>query len=286
VTPSRPTCLEEVAAALLVPAALVSGAIFLVTPVVAQESGYQIIRGTRVFTQINHAAGVATFSNDCGSQTLTQGQLQAGAYPDQIIPCPKPSPSPPPPSPPPQSRPSQSTPPMKLPGDAEGYRRAVEKEQQCNRLANVGNYLAAAACYSQAAQMYVGTTDTTADVQRMNQLAAQMRSKIASSLPTDRPSDPSRPDRGSCSQPAISYITVRPGSQKSDCIGAGCYVFENSCPASAIKVFYQASDGFGSDCSVLRSRNITTPRGSPGSPGTSIDFSCSVPQISGAQFSK
>lgn len=60
------------------------------------QSGYQLINGTRVFTEIDQARGVATFSNDCGSQTLTQGQLQAGAIPDQIIPCPRPQrPNPP-----------------------------------------------------------------------------------------------------------------------------------------------------------------------------------------------
>src|SRR5580704_12277136 len=68
--------------------------LLLCKPAAAQESGYQTIRGTRVFTQINHAACVATFSNECGSQTLTQGQLQNGAYPDQIIPCPRPSANP------------------------------------------------------------------------------------------------------------------------------------------------------------------------------------------------
>lgn len=52
------------------------------------ESGYQTINGTQVYTVIDHAAGLATFSNSCGSQTLTQGQLQAGAIPNQIIPCP------------------------------------------------------------------------------------------------------------------------------------------------------------------------------------------------------
>jgi hypothetical protein len=53
------------------------------------ESGYQTINGTQVYTVIDRAAGVATFSNSCGSQTLTQGQLQAGAIPSQIIPCPR-----------------------------------------------------------------------------------------------------------------------------------------------------------------------------------------------------
>jgi hypothetical protein len=51
------------------------------------ESGYQTINGTRVFTVIDHERGVATFSNSCGSQTLTQQQLQAGAIPSNIIPC-------------------------------------------------------------------------------------------------------------------------------------------------------------------------------------------------------
>jgi hypothetical protein len=54
------------------------------------QSGYQTINGTRVFTQIDQARGVATFSNECGSQTLTQSELQGGAIPDQIIPCPRP----------------------------------------------------------------------------------------------------------------------------------------------------------------------------------------------------
>lgn len=53
------------------------------------QSGEQVINGTRVFTQIDQARGVATFSNACGSQTLTQRQLQGGAIPDQLIPCPR-----------------------------------------------------------------------------------------------------------------------------------------------------------------------------------------------------
>ena len=62
--------------------------VWVVSIVVATaESGYQIIRGTQVYTVIDHARGVATFSNECGSQTLSQAQLQAGAYPDKIIPC-------------------------------------------------------------------------------------------------------------------------------------------------------------------------------------------------------
>lgn len=53
------------------------------------QSGHQVINGTQVYTVIDQGRGVATFSNDCGSQTLTQGQLQAGAIPDKIIPCPR-----------------------------------------------------------------------------------------------------------------------------------------------------------------------------------------------------
>lgn len=54
------------------------------------ESGAQTINGTRVFTVVDRSRGVATFSNECGSQTLTQRQLQAGAIPNEIVPCPRP----------------------------------------------------------------------------------------------------------------------------------------------------------------------------------------------------
>ncbi len=56
-----------------------------------QASGYQTINGTRVFTQVDIANHQATFSNECGSQTLTQAQLQGGAIPDDIVPCPRPA---------------------------------------------------------------------------------------------------------------------------------------------------------------------------------------------------
>ena len=54
------------------------------------EEGDQVINGTQVHTVIDRSRGVATFSNSCGSQTLTQGQLQNGAIPNNIIPCPRP----------------------------------------------------------------------------------------------------------------------------------------------------------------------------------------------------
>lgn len=61
----------------------------LFLPHARAESGYQVIQGTQVYTVIDHSRGVATFSNNCGSQTLTQRQLQQGAIPSQIIPCPR-----------------------------------------------------------------------------------------------------------------------------------------------------------------------------------------------------
>jgi hypothetical protein len=62
-----------------------------VSPTSAQDySGYQVIQGTRVYTEIYESAGFARFSNSCGSQTITQQRLQAGAIPDSIIPCPRP----------------------------------------------------------------------------------------------------------------------------------------------------------------------------------------------------
>ncbi len=54
------------------------------------DNGDQVIDGTQVHTTIYHERGYAIFSNDCGSQQLTQRQLQAGARPTDIIPCPRP----------------------------------------------------------------------------------------------------------------------------------------------------------------------------------------------------
>ncbi len=69
----------------------------------AQDSGYQVIQGTRVFTRIDYAADNATFSNECGSQTISHRDLGAGAIPTNIIPCPRPSAPKPPPAPPPSA---------------------------------------------------------------------------------------------------------------------------------------------------------------------------------------
>jgi hypothetical protein len=55
----------------------------------AAQSGDLVINGTHVLGVVDEGRGVATFSNACGSQTLTQPQLQAGAIPNQIIPCPR-----------------------------------------------------------------------------------------------------------------------------------------------------------------------------------------------------
>jgi hypothetical protein len=54
-----------------------------------QDTGYQTIQGTRVFTIVDHNKKIATFTNDCGSQVLSQRQLQQGAIPTDIIPCPR-----------------------------------------------------------------------------------------------------------------------------------------------------------------------------------------------------
>lgn len=71
-------------------AAILCTGVSLVTPYAMAQSGYQTINGTQVYTQVDQARGVATFSNSCGSQTLTQRELQNGAIPSRIIPCPRP----------------------------------------------------------------------------------------------------------------------------------------------------------------------------------------------------
>jgi Domain of unknown function (DUF4189) len=67
------------------------GTVAVATPSRAEwiESGNEDIDGTRVHTTIYHERGYATFSNSCGSQTLTQRELEQGAKPTQIIPCPR-----------------------------------------------------------------------------------------------------------------------------------------------------------------------------------------------------
>ncbi len=62
----------------------------LTTAPAGAQSGYQVIQGTRVFTVIDRTRQVATFNNACGRQTITRAELQAGAIPAQIIPCPRP----------------------------------------------------------------------------------------------------------------------------------------------------------------------------------------------------
>jgi hypothetical protein len=62
-----------------------------VAPAMAEniDSGYQTLQGTQVFTTIYHDRGYATFENECGKQRLTQRQLQQGAIPSDIVPCPR-----------------------------------------------------------------------------------------------------------------------------------------------------------------------------------------------------
>ncbi len=63
----------------------------IVSPGMAEniDSGYQTLEGTQVFTTIYHDRGYATFENECGKQQLTQRQLQQGAIPSNIVPCPR-----------------------------------------------------------------------------------------------------------------------------------------------------------------------------------------------------
>jgi hypothetical protein len=58
----------------------------------------EIIQGTRVHVVLDDQTRLGTFSNSCGSQTLSQSQLQNGAIPSNIIPCPRPGGSSAPPS--------------------------------------------------------------------------------------------------------------------------------------------------------------------------------------------
>jgi Domain of unknown function (DUF4189) len=53
------------------------------------DRGTRNIDGTSVSITVYHERGYADFENSCGSQRLTQSQLQSGAKPHNIIPCPR-----------------------------------------------------------------------------------------------------------------------------------------------------------------------------------------------------
>jgi hypothetical protein len=153
---------------------------FHVSPATA-ESGYQTINGTRVFTVIDHASRTATFSNECGSQTLTQSQLQGGAIPDQIIPCPRPAASARAPIAvrPAPMQPTPSERALDVPDDADvtgaAYDRALAQESRCNLLAQQSKYDAAAKCYIATARLYARTGHARDDQQRMKSLGEKMQ---------------------------------------------------------------------------------------------------------------
>jgi hypothetical protein len=50
----------------------------------------QVINSTAVHVVLDDQTRLATFSNSCGTQVLSQAQLQQGAIPDRIVPCPRP----------------------------------------------------------------------------------------------------------------------------------------------------------------------------------------------------
>jgi hypothetical protein len=51
--------------------------------------GNYVINGTQVRECFTNGNNYVTFSNSCGTQTLTHDQLHAGAIPSQIVPCPR-----------------------------------------------------------------------------------------------------------------------------------------------------------------------------------------------------
>lgn len=97
----------------------------IATPSFAEwiDEGDQDINGTEVHTTIYHDRGYAVFSNDCGSQRLSQEELEDGAIPSDIIPCPRDSDGP-------RSSSGASSPP---PGQL--------SNAQCNKLSGDFNYL-------------------------------------------------------------------------------------------------------------------------------------------------
>jgi hypothetical protein len=181
-------------------------ALYCLTEPSFAQSGYQTINGTRVFTDIDQAARIATFSNECGTQRLTQAQLQAGAIPDEIIPCPRPSVNhrqPEPLSPPPIYRPQPSTRDNgnsieTPPATGGAFDRALREESKCEALANHKKFADAARCYFRAAKLYAGTSDTIEDATRMRNAADRMRRQSEATSRARPPDQSGRNATGGC----------------------------------------------------------------------------------------
>ena len=69
---------------------LAAGPLTIRTGYAQSGCGTYVIQGTQVQECYSAQNNYVTFSNSCGSQSLTQSQMQAGAIPNQIVPCPRP----------------------------------------------------------------------------------------------------------------------------------------------------------------------------------------------------
>ncbi|GLS46750.1 hypothetical protein GCM10007884_47450 [Methylobacterium brachythecii] len=107
------------------------------------QSGTQIINGTKVFTQIFPADKLATFSNDCGSQTLTQRELQQGAIPNLIIPCPRPGVRVPAPQPKPPEKSEAAERKEKYEAFKKAYEESLKYRDDVYRSLNSGDFRSA-----------------------------------------------------------------------------------------------------------------------------------------------
>ncbi|HXR85833.1 MAG TPA: hypothetical protein VN728_02630 [Stellaceae bacterium] len=164
-------------------------------------SGDQIIHGTWVHTDVDEGRGIATFSNACGSQTLTQTQLQRGAIPENIIPCPRPE---------------------TLRG-AEIWPRVRALNDQAVTAASQDDFATAARLENQAADLLHQIPDAGEEA-KARQLAATLAQRAAADAAKRAPAVPLR----ACVQPGEatpSQCTDDPAGTK-DC---KCLRFSNLC---------------------------------------------------------
>ncbi|GJE53805.1 hypothetical protein EKPJFOCH_0273 [Methylobacterium thuringiense] len=204
------------------------------SPVLGQ-SGFQVIQGTRVYTSIDQARGVATFSNDCGSQVLTQRQLQGGAIPDDIIPCPRPTPSP---SSEPNSSPADDPSPPLREANVISQRSCISlSENLIRRIKSPTEEIK----QSELKQSLVKLRSLCSDGGRSDlydQLQALVKISPVVRGPTKRatPSDEGGSDLGKCVE---LIVGGRSAAQFP-------YKVRNSCPESAVYYVYECDRDYSS----------------------------------------
>lgn len=137
---------------------------------------------------------------------------------------------------PPQMDMPMPNPPQEV---VEAYGIALDKEHECDSLANSANLSAAAKCYDRAAKLYEGTSDSEIyDIDRMQKKAQEMRRKILAAAKQQAPQPSSGNSRGgACPQDPSTCVSVKPLGQN---LGQYRFKFVQVCDGVRVRFLYDS----------------------------------------------